>query len=126
MGNKDVLEFINRFVCYTGKEHADAVQHLFRSGYCYYFALILKEAFGRGRVCLAAPYGHIVWEDLDGTAYDVEGICTTDYEFLIPVEELESGLEDFMHVPGRNGFCDAKQVETLMKKYRAIEEMHLD
>ena len=62
--NEKVLRFIYDFrtMQKTG-ESEDVLYKQFSSGYCYYFAHMLQAAFGRGEVCWAAPYGHIVWVD---------------------------------------------------------------
>lgn len=121
--DKEVLEFIARFLYQEGEENAETIRHLFRAGYCYYFALMLKEAFGRGQLCIAAPIGHIVWVDGDwktGIPYDIEGVNTSDCEMYIPIEELGSGLDSFMHVPSKTGFNTQQDIQHIMDKYRAL------
>ena len=115
MADADVLQFIADFgFCYPDRD--DVLHNLFASGYCLYFAHMLKTAFGRGRIVIAAPYEHIVWEDENETAYGIDGICY-EYDVLIPIEELGDGIEDFMHVPGRNGFCTPEQIKEIMRRH---------
>lgn len=95
----EVLHFIKNFV-----EHSDivsdhsAIYRQFRRGYCYYFALILKETFNRGKVCWCAPLGHIVWVDDDETPYDIEGINYGEVIAYIPIEYLGEYIDDFKHI----------------------------
>ena len=79
----------------------EGIRYHYRCGYCYYFATILKAAFGRGTICWAAPLGHIVWKDTDGKAYDVEGRfieAEHDCYYLIPEGYLGDHINDFKHV----------------------------
>lgn len=103
-GNVDVLEFIHKFLSHNGEEQIAGVQSLFRAGYCYYFAHMLKKAFERGTVCWAAPLGHIVWCDDDGVPYDAEGVCTSEADYFIPESYLGNAVYDFKRVPGM-AFC---------------------
>ena len=79
--DEQVLHFIYDFRTMQKSEAAEeAIYTQFESGYCYYFAHMLKLAFKRGEVCWAAPYGHMVWVDDDGIPYDISGVVnnTTD------------------------------------------------
>ncbi len=95
----NVIQFIADFLCHTGDDGVEAIEKLFVSGYCYYFAVILKVAFKRGEICQAYPYGHIVWVDVTGIAYDITGIAQ-DYEEVIPIANYGIALNTFRHVPG--------------------------
>ena len=74
----EVLSFINNIAFFPDREAIknDSIDHLFLAGYCYYFALILKNAFNRGTICWVVNRGHIVWldgEDLkNDIAYDIK------------------------------------------------------
>ena len=120
-----VLGFILGFLSHEGDKMYEALQHLFRSGYCYYFANLLKLAFDRGQICLAYPYGHIIW--LDGSdetrdiAYDAEGVCQ-EYEHLIPVAYLGDTVQDFMHVPGKEAFADKAKCEQIYQAWLADQK----
>lgn len=124
--SSEVLGFIGRFVYAQGSEAPEAseiIQNQFMNGYCYHFAVMMKHIFGRGTVCIAAPIGHIVWIDGDwfsGVPYDVCGVNESDCEVYIPVEELGDGLEDFMHIPGKEAFCDDKQISEILEKYKRL------
>ena len=62
----------------------EGIRRHYRAGYCYSFAHMLKTAFGRGDVCWAVPFSHMVWVDDDGTPYDVEGIYEGEAVLFIP------------------------------------------
>lgn len=90
---QEVLDFINNF-----KNHSNVpyyIERLFRSGYCYYFAEILKSAFNRGELCWCAPLGHIIWMDIDGIPYDIEGINQSDCLAYIPIKYMGDAINDF-------------------------------
>lgn len=98
-GSKDVLNFIKNFLNHNkDKCNADKIlKEQFTTGYCYYFAVILKTAFNRGEICWCAPYGHFCWVDEDRTPYDIYGICISEAEHYIPYYFLGEALNDFLH-----------------------------
>lgn len=87
--------FIDNF-----RNNSEDIIELFESGYCYYFANLLKEAFERGRVVWAAPYPHICWMDTDGKVYDINGLRNDpEIELYVPIEYLSDiDIADFKHV----------------------------
>ena len=105
--NMDVIRFIDEVSSFPDRNSIanDSIDHLFCAGYCYYFANMLKMAFG-GKVCWVQDRGHIVWIDCDEDcsfealqskiAYDITGIFD-DYERLWPVEYLDGIIVDYMH-----------------------------
>ena len=117
----EVLKFIANisFFQNTLGTQTDAIYNLFSSGYCYYFANMLKSAFHRGMVCWVVNRGHIVW--LDGIdlkydiAYDIGGVFE-DYEELRPVEYLGTTICNFIHngeewkssIPEFEEYCNKK------------------
>lgn len=114
-----VLAFINNVACY---HHADlmkqsAVYELFSSGYCFYFAVMLREAFQRGEVCWCAPYGHICWVDNNGLAYDIYGICDAPADYFIPVSYIKDGLADFKHVPGEAFDASEEYIQDAIQRF---------
>lgn len=116
----DVLQFIDDFVGYSKNTEveSEAVRKLFRAGYCYYFAGILKKAFNRGEVCLAAPYGHFVWLDPVGDIpYDVEGVYEGEADYFIPEKFLGNTVEDFMHVPGVAHDTKEHEIEEIIRRF---------
>ena len=71
----DILKFIDNFRTRENnhiEKGEECVRHLFRSGYCYYFAKMLEIAYPGGKVCLTYPYGHFIYWYND-EAYDIEG-----------------------------------------------------
>lgn len=105
--DEQVLQFVYDFRTMQKSEAAeDAIYTQFESGYCYYFAHMLKLAFKRGEVCWAAPYGHMVWVDDDGIPYDI------------------SGVKDFRHVPGVvNNTTDQKIAQMVLDWHDIKSEM---
>lgn len=98
--SEDILGFIYDFCnCHNEEpEASEIIERFFRAGYCYYFALMLKDAFG-GEVIWLKYRSHIVWRDTrTNTLYDVCGVCT-DYteEEIIPFDIVKYGLESFRH-----------------------------
>ncbi len=119
-GDPAVLSFIDGIYESQPKENAEAIQALFHNGYCYYFAHMLRRAFSRGTVCLAYPFGHVVWLDEDGVAYDVEGVSCSEYEKLIDIDCIPELKHDFMHVDGMRSPMDIRQrVEAIIKDHPA-------
>lgn len=108
-GSPEVLNFINDIYASQAEENWEVIRELFRCGYCYYFANILKIAFGRGSVCLAYPFGHIIWLDTDDVPYDIEGVASLEYEKLIDIDCIEELKYDFMHIRGLHSPPDTKQ-----------------
>lgn len=117
------LDFINEF-----RGDSEDIRSKFRNGYCYYFAKMLKITYGRGDICLTAPFGHFVWVDeTDDKAYDIEGLYEMkdhDAYYLIPEERLGNFINDFM--PNRKGLIGATKEDIIgiIKKY--CEDMQLE
>lgn len=91
----DSREDVLKFICKFNSRSFD-LYDVFASGYCYYFANMLKLAFNRGMVCWSAGRAHIVWLDDNDVAYDIGGVYY-DYTRLLPVEYLGDSIVDFMH-----------------------------
>lgn len=92
---REVLEFINTFMNYIKPDEdnnnpQELLHNLFRSGYCYHFAHMLKVVFNRGEVCWAAPFSHMVWQDINGEVYDVEGIYDGEAQYFIPIRFINA------------------------------------
>jgi hypothetical protein len=96
---EDVIRFISNIIYHTTNPDCNrGVRSLFANGYCYYFAYILKDAFG-GEVCWHKGFGHIVWRDANKCCYDIDGVFdnyTEDNE-IVPMYLLGESLEDFRH-----------------------------
>lgn len=112
------LKFIDDF-----RGDSEDIRSKFRNGYCYYFAKMLQFTYGRGTVCLTAPFGHFVWVDGDtenDNAYDIEGLYRMkdhDTFYLIPEEYLGVFINDFM--PNKKGHVAATKSDIidLIKRY---------
>lgn len=117
--DEKVLYFIADFLFHEGLENAETIRHQFHAGYCYYFAHMLKQAFGRGKVCVAAPYGHFVWKDEDGICYDVEGVTTSEAEYFIPESFMGDVVKDFLHIRGVAHNTTKEEIDGLIERYKA-------
>ena len=129
MTNDTVLEFIQRLVTHPCKIRIDAtsdtimmdaIEVLFRQGYCWHFAHMLKTTFGCGEVCWAAPFGHFVYM-YNGIPYDVEGVYQGEATYFIPESYIpEELLLDFKHIPdntGKPGGATTEDLQDIMMKY---------
>lgn len=96
----DVIRFIAD-ILYHKPYATNSTYQLFQTGYCYYFARMLQDAFGRGELMWHVKRDHIVWQDTDGTLYDSGGIYRVeDRKELIPVKQMgKTKLAEFKHVP---------------------------
>jgi hypothetical protein len=96
---KEVIVFIADILYHNGM-NTDAIYNLFACGYCYYFAVMLKDAFKRGEVCWHKGFSHIVWLDDNNVAYDIGGVFD-DYDDgdLVPASELGDELTSFKKTP---------------------------
>lgn len=81
---------------------------------------MLKDAFGRGTVCLAYPLGRIVWEDDNGVAYDIEGV-NKEYKRLIPISKMGNGIKDFKHVDGEVSGLSDTAIELWLKHFERMD-----
>ena len=119
--DEKVLAFIGNITDYhyPNSLKQDAVYELFSSGYCYYFAVLLKEAFGRGEVSWCAPYGHICWVDENGTPYDIYGICDSECVYFIPVSYIQEELADFKHIPGEGFGADEAYIKQAVSQFES-------
>lgn len=93
-----------------------AVHDLFRCGYCFYFAHMLKIAFPDGEVCWCAPYGHIVFVK-DNIPYDIEGVYNGEAEYFIPEIYLVDCIKDFLHIPGKSHITEQTEIDKIIKNY---------
>ena len=115
-GDTEVLEFISQFYNkFTGDE--DSLRMQFRAGYCWHFAHMLKATFDRGEVCWAAPFGHFVWCDTDGTPYDVEGLYCGEASCFVPESYMGNALLDFKHIPGKGFNASISDLESILNRY---------
>lgn len=123
IADKQVLEFIIKFYHLTMPIYADYgeycenIRRQYRAGYCYYFAIILRDAFNRGELCWAAPFGHIVWMDTSGIAYDIEGVNDSECKYYIPIKYLGDAVNNFKHVPGISFNADKEFIKSVIERY---------
>lgn len=127
----EVEKFILKFRGDTGDrisdDKRDEVVNLtvnkYTNGYCYYFAKILQAAFRRGDVVILAPYSHLVWRDVDGKLYDINGeVNERDYEeFECQIEEeyLGDHLRNFLHRDGYTCNTTKEDIKQLIKEAKA-------
>lgn len=116
---EDIITFIADFLLHGGPENSECIRSLFRAGYCYYFAHMLKTAFLRGEVCWAAPFGHIVWVDTDGTPYDIEGLYFGEATDFVPEAYLENAVLDFKRIETLKHDTSESEIKEILEKYRA-------
>lgn len=116
--NKQVLRFIKNFNTYmvdTEKEY-EVIRRIFRTGYCWHFAHLLKTTFGRGEVCWAAPFGHFIWLDNE-IPYDIEGVYYGESLYFIPESYLGDTLRDFLHIPDIAHNTTAEEIMGIIHRY---------
>lgn len=67
--------------------------------YSYQLACMLKTTFHRGEVMWCAPDYHMVWQDVTGECFDIQGPYRIPKSVvaLIPADRLGERIEDFTH-----------------------------
>lgn len=105
---RDVLTFISAVDQYSEDTKVDngfrtPIEKLFSSGFCYYFAIMLRDAFG-GKIVLKfhdGVYPHMFWMDENEVLYDIYGVYEDcNPKECIPIEEMDKEtLEEFRHIP---------------------------
>lgn len=121
--NNEIIEFIKCFKFYGGNSvlRNEILVDVFSNGYCYYFSLTLKEAFNRGEICWLAPTPHIVWKDIDGIAYDINGTVELKDKTLIPINLIGEYIKHFKHIPGEMETLKEEDFEKLIICYKNKE-----
>lgn len=117
--NEKIIEFIGNFYKSNDKSHeeCEVIRKQFRNGYCYHFAVILKDLFPGGEICVAAPFGHIVYV-YENIPYDVEGVYDGEATDLIPISFLGDRIKNFKHIPGEHVEETLNDVVNTIKSYR--------
>lgn len=117
--DEKVLTFITQLMCVyaSNEDEYEIIRGTFRAGYCWHFAHLLKTTFGRGEVCWAAPFGHIVWVDDNGVPYDAEGANFGEQIYHIPEKYLGECLNDFKHIPGGDHKSTKKELTAIIRQY---------
>ena len=117
-GNKNVITFIYDVLYHSGEDGIEPIRNLYANGYCYYFARMLEDAFPGGKVCVAWPFGHIVYIYKD-VAYDIDGISIAEYDQFIPVDFLGFALDDFRH-NGKVYGTAKEEVDEIGKRWKSL------
>jgi len=136
--NEKVIEFIDNFTTLFSSlqpNETKVIVDVFSHGYCYYFAHMLKEAFGCGEIYMTADDRHIVWM-YKNIAYDINGVYRTyprsanNGNFyngeLIPIAMLPNYMESFKHVvPGttKKGMAERIAVQNIIDTQKDIRDM---
>ncbi len=94
----EILKFIWNFVTHDKiPESFRVIEHQFTTGYCYHFALIMKNMFG-GKIVWHKGYSHILWQDRNKVVYDIHGVyCDYRIYEIVPVSELGDDIESYLH-----------------------------
>lgn len=93
--DRRVLRFIFDILISCGQENSHTIWQFFHQGYCYHFAVLLKEAFPGGYLVWAKPYAHICYMYQD-FPYDIEGLYAGAGE-LVDVWNLGDVIESYRH-----------------------------
>lgn len=121
-GDPAVIQFINNFYArHTGGDVGiEVLRKTFMSGYCWYFAHMLKLAFDSGEVCWCAPFGHFVWcNEYKGRdyAYDVEGVSIAEADHYIPEYYLGDLINAFKHASSKDIVVHKPEIDAVIHKY---------
>jgi len=94
----EILKFIGNFVTHDkNPESFRVIEHQFTTGYCYHFALIMRNMFG-GKIVWHKGYSHILWQDRNKVLYDIYGVyCNYNLGEIVPISELGDELESYLH-----------------------------
>ncbi len=94
----EILKFIWNFVTHDKiSESFKVIEHQFTTGYCYHFALIMKNMFG-GKIVWHKGHSHILWQDRNKVIYDIRGVyCDYRTYEIVPVSELGDDIEGYLH-----------------------------
>lgn len=116
----DVLKFIAEWQASIGDGNSIyKMVSVYVGDYCYYFASMLQQAFNRGKIVLAAPTAHIIWEDDNGVGYDANGTFT-DYQFAIDIENIPD-VDRFKQGASTPVGLDDDELKELLVKYAPDE-----
>lgn len=85
----EVISFINKFKSYN---KSNVLEKTFLEGYCYYFALILKERFKEGKILYDKVENHFMFK-YKNKLYDITGNATNKHKKENLSEEWNSTIE---------------------------------
>lgn len=117
--NMDILKFIDNIRTHCGNniEQNEGIYQLFASGYCYYFAKMLEDAFPGGTVVWCAPFGHIAYQ-YENYVYDIHYLCESETDLFIPVSELGDSLYDFRRIPGKSYNVSKEEIDRIIERHK--------
>ena len=93
MTNRVILEFIEGLKSY---EKESVLVDTFTKGYCYYFAIILKDRFPQGEIWYLPVVNHFVYK-IEDRFYDATGDCTETYALDLVYSWSEYQMMDAQH-----------------------------
>lgn len=93
-GKDEIINFIADIRYHCGIKGQETIRRLFRSGYCYYFANMLKNAFAGGSIKCIPDAGHIVFEYND-VLYDIEGVYDSGDLKVSDIDDTD--ISAFLH-----------------------------
>lgn len=94
----DILRFIYDLLHHQKTdESTEIIYKLFSSGYCYYLAKMLEDAFPGGTIVWCAPYGHIAYRFND-VVYDIHYVYDGDSDLFVPIERMGRTVDDFRKI----------------------------
>jgi hypothetical protein len=76
---------------------------------------MLKDTFQRGTVVWLAPFGHIGFQDVDGTVYDICGKYDGEAFYEIPEAYLGCLVDDFRHAGAGHNATKEELIEVCRK-----------
>lgn len=123
--SEEVMNFINTFIGFSiccGNDEEN-IRKIFMRGYCYYFAEMLKAAFDCGEVYICAPYGHVVWRDVDNRFYDFDGEYKNDEVTFVPVTDPDSFIGDFKRLADNEQDKEGatkEDIQHMIEKYSGL------
>ena len=90
MDKQEILSFIDGF-----NRYGDQIEDLFLNGYCFYFAIILKNRFP-GQIFYDPVEGHFVTL-IGDDFYDITGCVTSEYDRDLYDESVWSTIPSIIH-----------------------------
>lgn len=98
---QDVISFLSEMLYYNTESSTDIIL-LFRCGYCYHLAVILRDLFG-GSIVVDKEAGHMYWKDENNLLYDIHGVSEiSDKIRYIPLEEFKRDypeeFKNYLHI----------------------------
>lgn len=134
MGDKKVMDFIHRFITLFDRlttSESNVVASVFSQGFCYYFAIILKEAFGCGDICITSDCNHVVWV-YKNIAYDIGGVHSRYPRSanignffngnLIPISMVPHYMDSYKHVVPGTTQKGMSEMNSVLKIINNIKE----